>query len=147
MISRWNFLAAPLLAWIAMNAAHAGDSVSASLYLAENDPPPSTALLAPEKLEVRLHSVFGYKHYELLKSDTINLKNHWEQWFVPRKDLFLKVEPLKPTDDEPRVVNFEIYKDGFLVANGQYEPDSDTPLMVKGPDFKQGRLIIVLEAR
>ncbi len=45
------------------------------------------------------------------------------------------------------LLDYELYKDGFIVAKGQYEPRTGTPLFINGPDFKQGRLIFVLEAR
>ncbi len=33
------------------------------------------------------------------------------------------------------------------MANGRFEPHSGTPLFINGPDFKSGRLILVLEAK
>src|SRR5882762_7474442 len=73
---------------------HADDKVSVALYLAENTPLPPQALVAPEKLTRRLHEVFGFEHYELLKRGEIDLKSHWEQWVLPRKDFFIRLEPL-----------------------------------------------------
>jgi len=33
------------------------------------------------------------------------------------------------------------------VAKGRFEPREGTPLFINGPDFKQGRLIFVLDAQ
>jgi hypothetical protein len=128
-------------------AAFADDKMSARLYLAENAPPQPGAKLAPEELHHRLRAVFGFKHYELIKGEEIDLHKNWEHWFVPRRDFFLRVEPLRHEPGLPKLVDYEIYKDGFIVAKGKFEPRDDTPLFINGPDFQQGRLILVLEAR
>lgn len=128
-------------------AGSAAEKVRVSLYLAEDAPPAPGAVLVPEKLRHRLHEVFGFKHYELMKSQEFELRREWEHWFVPRKDFFLRLEPLPREPGEPRIVDYEIYKDGFIVAKGKFEPHEGTPLFINGPDFHQGRLILVLEAK
>jgi hypothetical protein len=130
-----------------LGAGFAAETVWVGLYLAKNGPPPPDALLAPEKLQRQLVAVFGFEHYELIKAQEVKLRNEWEQWFVPRRDLFLRLEPLRHQPDEPRIIDYEIYKDGFIVAKGKYEPREGTPLFINGPDFHAGRLIFVLDAR
>jgi hypothetical protein len=130
-----------------MNAATAGDKVRIALYLGTNAPNVHEDRLAPEKLHHRLHAVFGFKHYELIKGEDIELRHEWEQWFVPRRDFFMRVLPLPHEPGEPRMCDFEIYKDGFFVAKGRFEAREDTPLFVNGPDFQDGRFILVLESR
>jgi hypothetical protein len=132
------------LSCLGMAAGYADEKVAVSLYLAENTVPSPGARLASEKLDHRLREVFGFEHYKLLKVEEIDLKNHWEQWFLPRKDFFIRLEPLPGGDP---LLDYELYKDGFIVAKGRYEPRAGTPLFINGPDFKQGRLIFVLEAR
>ena len=94
-----------------------------------------------------LHEVFGFRHYELLKAQEFELRNEWEQWFMPRRDFFIRLEPLRRKPGQSRFIDYEIYKDGFIVAKGQYEPCEGMPLFINGPDFHQGRLIFVLDAR
>ena len=132
---------------LGIGAACAGERVWIGLYLAENAPPPPDAILAPEGLHHRLHEVFGFKHYELIQSDEVELRNEWEQWFVPRKDFFIRVEPMHHQPGEPRFIYYEIYQNGFILAHGKYQPQEDTPLFINGPDFHQGRFIFVLDAR
>jgi len=48
---------------------------------------------------------------------------------------------------EPRLIDYEIYQAGFILAKGTYEPHEETPLFINGPYFHQGMLIFVLEAR
>jgi hypothetical protein len=130
-----------------MGAGFAGEKIWVGLFLAENGPPPPQSVPASEKMSHRLHEVFGFKHYELVKSQEIVLANEWEEWFVPRKDFFIRVEPLHRHPGEPKIIDYEIYKDGFIVAKGKYEPREGTPLFINGPDYNQGRLLFVLEAR
>jgi hypothetical protein len=125
----------------------AEEKVWVGLYLAENGQPPVGTELAPEKLGHRLREVFGFKHYELVKEEGLELGGEWEQWFVPRRDFFIRVNPLPRQPGEPRQIDYEIYKDGFIVAKGKYEPHRDTPLFINGPDFHEGRLLLVVEAR
>jgi len=132
---------------LGLGAGRAEEKVWIGLYLAENAPPPPDALLAPEKLHHQLHEVFGFKHYELIKAQEAGLRNEWAQWFMPRRDFFIRVEPLRRQPGEPRFIDYEIYKDGFIVAKGKYEPRAGTPLFINGPDFHLGRLIFVLDAR
>ncbi len=125
----------------------AAGKVWVGLYLAENKQPPENSTLAPEGLHHRLDQVFGFKHYELVKSQEVALHDEWEHWFVPRKDFFIRLEPLRREPGAPRFIDYEIYKDGFIVAKGKYEPREGTPLFINGPDFNEGRLIFVLEPR
>jgi hypothetical protein len=136
-----------ILTGLGIGAAGASDKIWVGLYHAKNSPPSADATLAPERLGHSLREVFGFKHYELVKAEEIELTHNWEQWAIPRKDFFIRVQPLERPDGEAKLVDYEIYKDGFIVAKGKYEPHKDTPLFINGPDFKNGRLIFVLEAR
>jgi hypothetical protein len=133
------FLFAPL--------ARAGDRVETALYWGRNTSPPLLSHEAPGPLGDRLRQVFGFRHYQLIKSDKIDLSHTWSQWFVPRHDFFICVKPLRAEADEPRLIDYDIYQDGFIVAEGKFEPAEGTPLFINGPDFKNGRLIFVLENR
>jgi len=125
----------------------AGDKIWVGLYFAQNAQPAPGAAIAPKALEHRLNAVFGFNYYELVKSEPIEMENAWQQWAVPRNDFFIRVEPLTSKSGEPKIVYYEIYKDGFIVAKGKYEPHPETPLFINGPDYKKGRFIFVLEAR
>lgn len=136
-----------LLFLAALPAARAVEKVEAALYLGRNTTPPLLVRIAPKDLCVQLHEVFGFRHYQLIKADKIELRHTWTQWFIPRHDFFICLKPLKPQTDEPQQVDYEIYQDGFILAKGKYEPSEGTPLFINGPDFKNGRFIFVLEAR
>jgi hypothetical protein len=113
-----------------LGAGLAAGKVWVGLYLAENGPPPPNAV-----------------HYELVKGQEVLLHNEWQQWFVPRHDFFIRVEPLHRIPGQPRLIDYEIYKDGFMIAKGTYQPHEGTPLFINGPDFHKGRFIFVIEPR
>ncbi len=98
---------------------------------------------ASPRMSERLRQVFGFTTYHLLKGESVDLGGS-ERWVLSRKDFFLRVRPLP---GEPLRVGYEIYRDGFLIADGTYLVAEDTPLFIAGPDFHRGRLIFVLEAR
>lgn len=128
---------------LAAGPARAADTLWVALYLGDNH---GGAPQAPPKMTERLRQVFGFTSYKLMKGESVDLGGS-ERWVVSRKDFFLRVRPLPPVDGAPAQVGYEIYKDGFLIANGTYVVNKDTPLFISGPDFHRGRLIFVLEAR
>lgn len=132
---------------LGVGASIAGEKVWVGLYLATNEPPAPDAHLAPEGLHHGLKVIFGFKHYELMREQDIVLHNEWEQWFVPRKDFFLCLKPLHREPGESKMIYYEIYKDGFFLVKGKYEPREGTPLFIGGPFFHKGQLIFVLDAR
>ena len=124
----------------------AGEKVCVSLFLGQNEPLPPLVQPAPLRLHQQLEQVFGFHHYRLLKEQDFLLRNEWEQWFMPRRDFFMRIEPLHHELGQPKMLDYEIYKDGFIVVKGTYELHEETPLFINGPDFHRGRLILVLEA-
>jgi hypothetical protein len=132
---------------LAAGTGSASEKVWASLYLAQNEPPADGAPQARGEIHRQLKEVFGYRHYLMVKTQEFDLRREWGQWFVPRRDFFIRLEPVRPDPASARSINYEIYKDGFIVATGTYEPHEETPLFIKGPDFHLGRLIFVLQVR
>jgi hypothetical protein len=127
-------LAAPL---------RAADKLWVALYVGENH---NGGPQAPPKMADRLRQVFGFTNYKLLKGENVDLKDN-DHWVLSRKDFFLRLRPLAHAAEDPVRIGYEIYKDGFLIADGAYLVNEDTPLFISGPDFHRGRLIFVLEAK
>ncbi len=132
---------------LGLSSGQAAEIVRVELYHAVNTPPPIGTNVAPEKLHHRLEAVFGFRHYILIKGQNLELINTWEQWVAPRKDFFLRVQPLPLVPGAPRLVDYEIYNNGVRVAKGTFQPHKGTPLFVAGPEYQQGILIFVLEAK
>jgi hypothetical protein len=136
-----------LVSVLGLGTSCAGDKIHAVLFLAQNEPPPANAKLAGPRLHDQLAAVFGFQHYRLLKEQDFSLRDEWKQWFVPRRDYFMGLEPLPRDPGQPRMLDYEIYKDGFIVVKGTYEPHEEAPLFINGPDYRKGRQILVLLSR
>ena len=122
---------------------HAAEKLWVALYCGENH---AEGTPAPPRLTERLRQVFGFTSYRLMKGENVDLRGS-EHWVLSRKDFFLRVRPMARAAGEPLRVAYEIYRDGFLIADGAYLVDPETPLFIAGPDFHRGRLIFVLEAK
>jgi hypothetical protein len=129
---------------ILMGSVHAGPLIWAGLFLGENRP---AGRQAPPGLTHRLQEVFGFSNYKLIKGVNIDLRSPWDHWVVARKDFFLRLHALPPVPGAPPLLDYAIYKDGFIVARGRYAVTYDTPLFINGPDLHRGRLIFVVEPR
>lgn len=136
-------LASLLAAALVATPLRAADRLMVGLYLAEKHP---TNPQAAPKLASRLHQVFGYPFYKLLKADSVKLSDH-DRWVISRKDFYLRLRPGLRHGTAPQNVGYGIYKDGYLIADGNYTVSEDTPLFITGPDFRGGRLIFVIEAK
>jgi hypothetical protein len=126
-------------------SADAGEHIWVGLFLGEGRP--TEGPQASPAMAARLHEVFGFTHYGLLKQETIDLNRNPDHWVLSRKDFFLRLQPTPSPEGAPLRLRYEIYKDGFLVANGTYVAAADLPLFISGPDLNHGRLIYVLEPR
>ena len=140
----WRMSLLLLALVLLVSPAQASEHLWAALFLGENR---ESGPQAPPALAPRLHEVFGFSHYEVLKSETVDLGSNEDHWVLSRKDFFLRLQPMAKVDGESTRLRYEIYKDGFLVANGVYVVSQDTPLFISGPDFQRGRLIFVLQPR
>ncbi len=122
---------------------HAAGRLWVALYCGNDH---GQGALASPRMTERLREVFGFTSYHLMKGETVDLTGS-ERWVLSRKDFFLRVRPLPSAPGGLARVAYEIYRDGFLIADGTYVANEDTPLFIAGPDFHRGRLIFVLETK
>jgi hypothetical protein len=133
-----------LLLAVALSAGslRAAQHVWVALYVGENR---GAGPQASPAMTERLREVFGFTHYRLLRGENVDLAEI-DRWVLWRKDFFLRVRQIPHAPGEPARLRYEIYKDGFLIADGAYLVNEATPLFINGPDFNRGRLIFVLQA-
>jgi hypothetical protein len=124
--------------------AHAGPLIWAGYFVGENHPSRSQA---PPVLAQRLRQVFGFPFYRFVKGVNIDLRAPRDHWVMARPDFFVRIKAQPHPPDAPDALGYEIYKDGFIIARGQYVVDPGTPLFINGPTFHRGLLIFVIEAR
>jgi hypothetical protein len=124
--------------------AHAGPLIWAGLFLAEGRP---AGPQAPPHLTEQLQQVFGYPCYKVVRGVNIDLRAPHDHWVMAHSDFAMRIQTLPHPPGAPDGIAYEIYKDGFIIARGNYIIAPDTPLFINGPDFHRGRLIFVVEAR
>jgi hypothetical protein len=126
--------------------AHAEDRIWAALVLGTTENPPRPA---PEELEPfvkGLRTVFGYNSFYLLAAKEKKIRKGTEEWVVPNKKVFLKLQCI---DRSPGcyTVNLELYFKKELLVTSQVKFARDAPLYIRGPNWGKGRLIYILEVR
>jgi len=138
----------PILSLLALvlftGLAHAGPLIWSGFFIGENQP---HGRQAPPLLAQRLQQVFGFPCYHFIKGVNIDLRLPRDHWVMARLDFFVRIHAAPHPPGAPDALVYDIYKDGFIIARGQYVVTPDTPLFINGPDFHHGRLIFVIESR
>jgi len=140
-----RFLVAALL-FLSAAGLQAGDRIWSALVLANNEKParPVPANLADFAPTIR--KVFGYNSLYLLGDKKRDLVSGEEEWLVPSKDFFFKVQVLaqKPTYYELRI---ELYRGKKLLVTSDARLAKDAPLYIRGPQWGGGQLVFLLEVQ
>lgn len=128
-------------------SAHAdGDRIWSALVLATRETPPKPV---PEKLTQfapTIQKVFGYNSLYLLGEKKRNLVSGGEEWLVPSKEFFMKVQVLErqPTFYKLRL---ELYRDKDLLVTTDVKLAKDAPLYIRGPQWGGGQLVFLAEVQ
>src|SRR5437867_1147365 len=138
-----RFILASLLLLSAVRFATAGDAIWSALVLATNEakpeaPPPELARFAP-----RLKHVFGYNQFRLIGSHTEILDDPSEHWLIPSKVFCLKVSEEKRGKGR-HLLDIALYQKERTLVTTRAELGDESPLFVRGPQFGEGQLLIVL---
>ena len=138
----------PILSLLALvvftSLAHASPFIWSGFFIGESQP---HGRQAPPVLAQRLQQVFGFPCYRFIKGVNIDLRLPRDHWVMARLDFFVRIHAAPHPPGAPDALVYDIYKDGFIIARGQYVVTPDTPLFINGPDFHHGRLIFVIESR
>jgi hypothetical protein len=135
-----------LLALGASQARAAGDRIWSALVLAthEESPPP-----VPEPLKEfspAIRKIFGYNSLYLLGQKKRDLYSGGEEWLVPSKEFFFKVQCLSQSATS-YTLRIELYRGKDLLITTEAKLARGAPLYIRGPEWGRGQLIFVLEVR
>jgi hypothetical protein len=140
-----RYLVAALL-FLSAAGLQAGDRIWSALVLANNEKParPIPANLADFAPTIR--KVFGYNSLYLLGDKKRDLVSGEEEWLVPSKEFFFKVQVMaqKPTYYELRI---ELYRGEKLLVTSDARLAKDAPLYIRGPQWGGGQLVFLLEVQ
>ena len=125
-------------------AAHAeGDVLYGALIMAtkvEHPTPP------PEELHTQaasLQAVFGYNQFRLLGQKREAVTRGTEDWLVPSKQFFLRVDTKNPVPDG-YLLGLELKREDRTIVSADVNLSRKRPLYIRGPFVGEGQLLILL---
>jgi hypothetical protein len=123
-----------------------GDRIWSALVLATKENPPSPIPDTLERFAPAIKKIFGYNSLYLLGEKKRDLISGGEEWLVPSKEFFFKVQCLsqEPTCYSLRI---ELYRDKSLLLTTEAKLAKNAPLYIRGPAWGSGHLIFLLEVR
>lgn len=140
-----RFLVAALL-FLSAAGLQAGDRIWSALVLANNEKPARAIPANLADFAPTIRKVFGYNSLYLLGEKKRDLVSGEEEWLVPSKEFFFKVQVLaqKPTYYELRI---ELYRGKKLLVTSDARLAKDAPLYIRGPQWGGGQLVFLLEVQ
>ncbi len=135
-----------LLILAAPGADAAGDRIWSALALATTEDPPAPVPEPLKALAPSIRKIFGYNSLYLLGEKKRDLFSGSEEWLIPTKEFFFKVQCLSrgPTSYTLRI---ELYHDKNRLVTAEAKLAKGAPLYIRGPEWGRGLLIFVLEVR
>jgi hypothetical protein len=145
---RCRFAAAVLLFIFAPPSVDAatGDRIWSAVALATLE---HSAAPVPTALKERapgINEIFGYNSLYLLGEKKRDLSPGREEWLIPTKEFFFKVECLSQQLTS-YLLRIELYRDKNLLVTTEAKLAKDAPLYIGGPQWGRGQLIFMLEVR
>jgi hypothetical protein len=140
--------AAVLLLIMAPPGAYAavGDRIWSALTLATIEPSAASIPESLKKLAPAIKEIFGYNSLYLVGEKKRDLFPGSEEWLIPSKEFFLKVECLSQ-ELTSYLLRIQLYREKTLLVTTEAKLAKDAPLYIRGPQWGRGLLIFVLEVR
>jgi hypothetical protein len=124
--------------------ARAEDSIWSALVLGTNEEHPKAACPELEKYWDKLRNDFGYNQYELLGQHTEAMNGSEDHWLIPRKDFLLHVNSQKSEKPGFFRMKLDLYQEKKLLAQMEARISGRNLLFIRGPNYGNGRIIIIL---
>ncbi|MEM1157565.1 MAG: hypothetical protein AAF649_07230 [Verrucomicrobiota bacterium] len=136
-----------LIALLLFTSAHAEEGkklreVKFSLIHAQSERIEETMPVAP-KLRKSLETLFGYDKYRILGEARSELPQGKPVTFQPHPLFFIK---LSRTPEKLNCYDFELIQNDESLVKGKYVPKKEVPLIIRGPFYDQGNLVLVIES-
>jgi len=122
------------------------DRIWTALVLATKENP---ARPVPESLTDMapvIKKVFGYTSLYLLGEKKRNLVSGGEEWLVPSKEFFFKVQCLS-REETAYNLRIELYRSEKLLLTTDVKLARGAPLYIRGPMWGEGQLIFLFEVQ
>ncbi|MEM9445460.1 MAG: hypothetical protein AAGA18_08900 [Verrucomicrobiota bacterium] len=130
-----------LILGYALSFAETAIKLDATLYHGQDDLTVDH-LEEKTKLKKKLTRLFGYEKYQKLGYSQADLKSAMPQKLKPSKKFYLN---LMHSDKRKNAYKFEVVHEERRLFQGEFVPKTNLPLIIRGPQFGQGVLILVLQ--
>lgn len=108
---------------------------------------PSEPLPPPlDRCLPKFRRLFGFQHFKLLGQNTQTVRSGTESWLVPSKEFFLKVGNLEPLDGGYRMT-LTLFQNRRQLLEADVKLARESPLVIRGPSWGRGTVIIVLACK
>jgi hypothetical protein len=144
-----RFIVVPILflaGLVGPQSLNASDTIWSALVLATNESPPRTGPRKLERFAPTIQKVFGYNSLYLLGDSSNEITSGTEQWLVPSRDFFFQVA-CKSRDDTRYVLRLELFRGDSPLLTTEVRLARNAPLYVRGPQWGDGQLVLLLEIR
>jgi hypothetical protein len=124
----------------------AEDNIWAALVLSTNENP---AREVPRKLQdfaPTIRAVFGYNSLYLLGQKKQTISAWSSDWLVPSSEFYFNITSLEQESACYRV-RIELFRGKSLLLTTESRLARNAPLYIRGPQWGQGQLILLLEVR
>jgi len=121
----------------------AADQIWGALVFGVDESPPKTPETQVIPLLKHLIPVFGFNTYYLLGKKKQRIKEGDETWLVPAKEFYFHLFCLAREKDAYRL-RIELYRDKEKILATEVRLGRSEPLFVAGPEWGDGKLILIL---
>lgn len=124
----------------------ADDNIWAALVLSTNEKPPRDVPRALKDFAPAIRDIFGYNSLYLLGQKKQTIAAWSNDWLVPSSDFFFKITSLA---QEPAFyrVRIELFRNKSLLLTTESRLARGAPLYIRGPQWGEGQLILLIEVR
>jgi hypothetical protein len=123
---------------------HAAESVWGCLLYASNDGQKTDIPVRLSRYEQRLNTAFGYSKLHLLGEGQTTVKSPDQNWLVFGGDIKIQFTSLQKNEEGQFLVGLEIFQGNKQVIETQARVGRDSPLFIRGPEWRNGKIIIVV---
>jgi hypothetical protein len=123
-----------------------GDRIWTALVLATKETPPGVIPAGLQEFAGPIKKIFGYNSLYLLGERKRDLISGGEEWLVPTKDFYFRVECLSQ-GIASYTLRIELYHEKSLLMTTEAKLAKDAPLYIRGPAWGRGQLVFLLEVR
>jgi len=126
------------------------DKIWSAVVLATNASSPTPPPAALRAWAPRMERVFGYNQFEIIGSTAQKIDDRVEQWLVPSEHFWLGVRARRARSKEARggyLLNLQLFQDQRPLVDTEAKLAPGSPLVIRGPQFGNGQILLILQVQ